>query len=93
MRIDSHKTTDAGNVKRKASRMLSRPTLETDILDEQSTFRTPSARSWKAEQQAPEDLRTGRIATLEEEFTKVRIELEQARKATPLTVVAQPNPA
>lgn len=95
---------EARNVKRKASRVLGRATLDTDIVDTGKAFAgllaqvqtayqdrleliqtqlTEELESWKAEQQAREDLLKERIATLESEVTRLRGELEQVRKATP----------
>ncbi|KAJ5873606.1 uncharacterized protein N7473_013165 [Penicillium subrubescens] len=99
-----HRALEARNVKRKASRVLGRATLDTDVedtgkalagllaqvqrvyqdrLEQIQTQLAEDLESWKAEQQAQEDLLKERIATLESEVTQLRAELEQVRKATP----------
>lgn len=108
-----HRALEARNVKRKASRVLGRATLDTDIVDTSKAFAgllaqvqsayqdrleliqtqlTEELESWKAEQQAREDLLKERIATLESEVTQLRGELDQVRKATPeQTAATQPT--
>jgi hypothetical protein len=99
-----HRALEARNVKRKASRVLGRATLDTDIVDTSKvlagllgqvqagyqdrlesiqTQLTEELESWKAEQQAREDLLKERITTLENEVTRLRNELDQVRRATP----------
>jgi hypothetical protein len=108
-----HRALEARNVKRKASRVLGRATLDTDIVDTSKAFagllaqvqtayqdrleliqtqQTEELESWKAEQQARDDLLKERIATLENEVARLRGELDHARKATPeQTSLPQPT--
>lgn len=98
------RATEARNgIKRRASRVLGRPTLDAGILDTSKalagllaqvknayqdrldqiqTQLTEEVQSWRAEQQAREDLHTARLATLEHEVTKLRQELEKTQRPT-----------
>lgn len=53
-----------------------------DRLDQIQTQLTEELQSWRAEQEAREDLHIARLATLEHKVTKLRKELEKAQQPT-----------